>query len=74
METYIDLYLNVDCERASVIHNRLIQLGLKPTIGENDYVYKWEGIVSVEEELLFIENIQSALKGTGAILKFRSKR
>lgn len=74
MDTYIDVFLNVDSEKISVIHNKLINLGLKPTIGEHDFVYKWKGIVSIEEELNFIENIQSELKGTGAILKFKSIR
>jgi hypothetical protein len=74
METYIDLYINVDGEEASVIHNKLIKIGLKPTIGEHDFVYNWNGIVNIDEELKFIENIQSALRGTGAILKFKTIR
>jgi hypothetical protein len=74
METYVDVYLNVDGEKASVIHNKLIKLELKPTIGEHDFVHDWKGIVSIEEELKFIENIQSTLKGTKAILKFKTIR
>jgi hypothetical protein len=74
METYIDIYLNVDGEKASVIHNKLIKIGLKPTIGEHDFVYNWKGIANIDEELNLIENIQSKLKGTGAILKFKTIR
>ena len=74
METYIDIYLNVDGEKASVIHNKLTKIGLKPTIGEHDFVYNWGGIANIAEELKFIENIQSTLRGPGAILKFKTIR
>lgn len=74
METYIDVYLNVDGEKASVIHDKLIKIGLKPTIGEHDFAYNWKGLASIEEELKFIEKIQHTLKGTGAILKFKTIR
>lgn len=74
METYIDVYLNTDGEKASVIYKKIIKLGLKPTIGEHDFVYDWKGIVDIEEELKFIEGIQKALKGTKTILKFKTVR
>lgn len=74
METFIDLYISVEGESVSVIIKKLTDLGFKPTIGEHDFVYKWEGIVSMDEEIKFIEKIQRGLKGTGAILKFKSVR
>lgn len=74
METYIDVYLNTDGVKASVIYKKIIKLGLKPTIGEHDFVYDWKGIVDIEEELKFIEGIQSALSGTKTILKFKTVR
>jgi hypothetical protein len=74
METFIDVYLNVDGERASIIYKKLISLGLKPTIGEHDFVYDWKSIVDIEEELNFIEDIQSKLKGSKVILKFTTIR
>jgi hypothetical protein len=74
METYIDVYLNTDGEKASVIYKKIIKLGLKPTIGEHDFVYDWKGIVDIEEELKFIEGIQKALNGTKTILKFKTVR
>lgn len=74
METFIDLYISADGEKLSLIIKKLTDMGFKPTIGEHDFVYKWEGIVSIEEEIDFIEKIQKNLKGTGAILKFKSLR
>jgi hypothetical protein len=74
METYIDVYLNTDGEKASVIYKKIIKFGLKPTIGEHDFVYDWKGIVDIEEELKFIEGIQKALNGTKTILKFKTVR
>ncbi len=74
METYVDVFMNVDGEKASVIHNKLIKLGLKPTIGEHDFIYNWKGIASIEEEIKLIDRIQEKLKGTGVILKFKTMR
>ena len=74
METYVDVFMNVDGEKASVIHNKLLKLGLKPTIGEHDFIYNWKGIASIEEEIKLIDRIQEALKGTGVILKFKTMR
>jgi len=74
METYIDIYLNVDKAKASASYNKLLDLGLKPTIGDHDFVYKWKGIASIEEEIQFFDSIQEELKGTGVILKFTTIR
>jgi len=74
METYIDIYLPTDGERVSTINNKLIELGLKPTIGEHDYIFNWKGIVTIEEEMEFIDIIQEKLRGTGVILKFKTIR
>ncbi len=74
METYVDVFMNVDGEKASVIHNKLLKMGLKPTIGEHDFIYNWNGIVSIEEEIKLIDRIQEELKGTGVILKFKTMR
>lgn len=74
MDTYIDLFLAVDGAKASEIHKKLVGLGLKATIGNHDFVYVWKGLVSMEEELTFIDKVQLQLKGTGAILKFSSTR
>ena len=74
METYLDLFINADGEKISMIHKIITEMGLKPTIGEHDFVFYWKGIVSIDEEIKFIENIQSHLKGTGVILRFISMR
>lgn len=74
METYLDVIISANGEKASIIHKRLLELGLKPTIGEHEYVYKWEGLADLEEEMELIDKIQSKLKDTGVMLKFTSVR
>lgn len=70
MKTYVEVLVSADGEKASVISERLIEMGLKPTIGEHDFVYNWKDTVSITEVLNFVDRVQSKLKGTGAILNF----
>ena len=74
METYIDVYMNADGEKPSIIFNKLSEMGLKYHIGEHDFIYDWKRIISISEELSFIDRIHENLKGTGVILKFTTKR
>lgn len=74
MKTYVEVFVSADGERASVITERLLDLGLKSAIGENDFVYIWKEDVVLAEILRFVDRIQSKLKGTGAIMKFRTIR
>ena len=74
METYVDVLINADGERASSIFNKLKEIGLKYHLGEHDFIYDWKRIVTIAEELAFIDQIQEKLKGTGVILKFTTIR
>lgn len=74
METYIDVFINSDGKKASIIFKKLTEMGLKYYIGEHDFVYNWKRIATIDEELAFIDSIQEKLKGTGTILKFNSVR
>ena len=74
METYVDVYISADGEKASQIFNKLSQMELKYYIGEHDFVYDWKGIVTIDDELKLVDKIQSKLKGTGAFLKFTTIR
>jgi len=74
METYLNIFLQADGEKASVINKKLLEIGLKPTLGEHDYVYNWNGIATLEEEMKLIDKIQEKLKGTGTLLKFKTSR
>ena len=74
METYIDLFLNADGEKASEIQRRLRELGLKPAVGTHDFMYDWQGIVDAYEIIAFADKVQEHLKGTGVILKFNTVR
>lgn len=70
METYVDVFLDMDGEKASIVYKKLIEIGLKPTIGDHDFVHNWNRIVTMDEEIKFIDHVQSHLKGTGTILRF----
>ena len=74
METYIDIFLNTDGEKASNIEKKLIDMGLKPTFGDHDFVMDWGKIVDQSEVIYLIDKIQLNLKGSGAILKFKTRR
>ncbi|MCJ7571581.1 MAG: hypothetical protein MUO82_06870 [Candidatus Thermoplasmatota archaeon] len=74
METYIDVFLSSDGEKASIIFNKLKEMGLKYHMGDHDFLYDWKGIAKISEELAFIDKIQENLKGTGVILKFTTIR
>lgn len=74
METYVDIFLNTDGEKASIIEKKLIDMGFKPTIGDHDFVYDWGKIVDPSEVVNLVDKIQSNLKGTGTILKFKTIR
>jgi len=74
METYVDVFFSADGENASIIFNKLSGMGLKYHMGEHDFIYDWKRIVTINEELTFIDRIQEKLKGTGVILKFTTIR
>ncbi|KYK28877.1 hypothetical protein AYK20_06480 [Thermoplasmatales archaeon SG8-52-1] len=74
METYIDVFINSDGKKASEIFEKLTGMGLKYYIGEHDFIYNWKRIVTIKEELTFVDRIQDTLKGTKTILKFTTIR
>ena len=74
MKTYVEVLVSADGEKASVITEKLFELGLKPTIGEHDFVYTWKENVILNEVLKFVDHVQSKLKNSGAILKFSTFR
>jgi len=74
MKTYIEVLVSADGEKASLISEKLFDMGLKPSFGEHDFVYNWKDEAVLPEVLNFVDQIQSKLKGTGAILKFTTIR
>lgn len=74
METYLDVYVSSDGELTSQVYDKILNLGLKPAIGKHDFVWEWEGIVSMKDVIDFADKIQKELSGTGALLKFTSDR
>ena len=74
MKTFVEVLISADGEKASLISEKLFDMGLKPSFGEHDFVYNWKDEVVLPEVLNFVDRIQSKLKGTGAILKFTTIR
>ena len=74
METYIDVFINVDGEKTSIIFNKMSEMGLKYHFGEHDFIYDWKKIVKISDELELADKIQDKLKGTGVVLKFTTIR
>ncbi len=74
METFVDVYVSADGEKASVIFKKINEMGLKYHIGEHDFIYDWKGIAKISDELDLADKIQSKLRGTAAILKFTTIR
>jgi len=74
METYIDVYVNADGEKSSVIFEKLTELGLKHNIGEHDFIYDWGKVAPISEELALADKIQETLRGTGVVLRFTTVR
>jgi hypothetical protein len=70
----VEVYISADGEKASIITEKLLNIGLKPTIGEHDFVHNWKENATISEVLKFIDNVQAKLKGTGAILNFSTIR
>jgi hypothetical protein len=74
METYIDLYLSADGAKASEIQQRLRDIGVKPAVGNHDFMYDWKGVADSKEIIAFADKVQERLSGTGVILKFSTVR
>jgi len=49
-------------------------MGIKYHIGEHDFIYDWNGIAKISDELELADRIQTKLRGTGANLKFTTIR
>ena len=74
METYVDVYVSTDGEKTSVIYDTLLRLGFKPALGNHDFVYDWEKIVTIAEVVSLADKVQAELKGSGAFLQFTTDR
>jgi hypothetical protein len=74
MKTYVEVYVSADGGKASEITQKLHEMGLEPSFGEHDFEYKWKKNVTLPEILRLVDNVQSKLRGSGAILKFATIR
>jgi hypothetical protein len=69
--------------KASEVDRILKQIGFLTTLGENDYVYKWDKEEAANEEdykklevrvINLIDQVQARLKGAHVYLRFRTIR
>lgn len=81
MWTFVTVTFNSNGAKASEIHKVMKELGFRTTIGNYDYVYKWEekdvppAKVSefVSEKLLtLIDTVQKRLEGKNVQMHFRT--
>lgn len=70
MNTYVEVIVSTEGEKASVIAEKLLDMGMKPGFGEHDFVYRWKENTVLPELLKFIDSVQSRLTGSKALLKF----
>ena len=70
MKTYVEVIVSTEGEKASVITDKFFELGFKTTFGQHDFVYNWKKNVTLAEVLRFVDDVQSKLKDTKAMLKF----
>ena len=66
MKTYVTVSFSSEGGAASLVSQKLIEMGFESTIGSHDFMYDWKDKdVSPAEILNFIDRIQTKLKGQG---------
>ena len=70
MKTYVEVIVSTEGEKASIITNKLFEMGFKTTFGQHDFVYNWKKNITLPEVLKFVDSVQQNLNGTKAMLKF----
>jgi len=83
MWTMVSVNFSSEGAKASEVDRILKNMGFLTTLGENDYVYKWEEENAATEEdyrkledkvIKLIDDVQKRLKGKQVILRFRTIR
>ncbi len=64
MKTYVTVSLHSEGGKASLVSQKLKDLGFDTTFGTHDFVYDWKDKdVSPSEIILFADQIQTKLEG-----------
>lgn len=71
-KTYLKVWFSSDGRNPSEITSMLVGMGFKPTTGGYDYVYIWRKKPSIEDLVVFAEQVQQTLKGTGVYFKLET--
>lgn len=72
MKSYLVVWFNSEGSEPSEVTQRLLSLGFKPIKGNYDYVYEWQGDVSVDEVLSFADKVSLTLEGTNVLFKIET--
>lgn len=74
MKTYLEIMVNSDGEKASVITEKLLEMGFESGFGQHDFVYNWKKEVVMSQLLFFIDQVQHKLEGCNVLLNFQTIR
>ena len=74
MKTYLEVILSSEWEKASIVTERLLDMGFESGFGQHDFVYNWKKEVVMSQLLYFIDQVQHKLKGCNVSLKFQTIR
>ena len=65
--------VNSEGNSPSIIKNKLLEIGFKPTKGNYDFVYDWKNeSVNVEELLWFADKIHKTLKNMDVLFNIET--
>lgn len=83
MWTMVTVHFSSEGAKASDVDKIMREIGFVTTLGENDYVYKWEKDDATTEEdyrkleekvIILIDDVQKKLQGKNVYLRFRTIR
>ncbi len=63
MISYLTVTFNSEGSMPSEIVTRLQNIGFKPTKGNYDFIYEWDGGAKVEDAIWLADKVHQTLKG-----------
>jgi hypothetical protein len=72
MESYLRVAFSSEGSKPSEVADKLIGLGFHPTHGNYDFVYDWQGQVSLERAMDLADRVTRAMKGFRVIFEMET--
>jgi hypothetical protein len=69
METYLRVTFDSEGAKPSVVADRLLAFGFRPTHGNYDFVYDWNGSATREQVLELSDELIRQLRGFRVLLE-----